>query len=98
MIRVVLPVHLRRMTNTGREVTLDIEGEATFSAVLDTLETQYPMLRGTIRDYVSKERRAYIRYFACGEDYSHHSADTPLPEAVKNGTETLRIVGAMSGG
>ncbi len=98
MIRVILPVHLRRMAHTEREVMLTVEGEATFEAVLDSLEAQYPMLRGTIRDHTSKERRAYIRYFACGEDYSHHPTDSPLPDDVKNGNEALRIIGAMSGG
>jgi len=98
MIRVILPVHLRRLANIEKEVSISANEEATFGSVLDALEEQYPMLKGTIRDQISKERRAYIRYFACGEDYSHHPPETRLPQAVLNGEEALRIIGAMSGG
>jgi hypothetical protein len=98
MIRVVLPFHLRSLANVGREVELNLEGEATFAAVLDQLELQYPMLHGAIRDYVSGERRPYIRFFACGLDFSLDPLSSPLPQAVRDGKEPLRIVGAMSGG
>ena len=98
MIRVVLPTNLRRLANTGREIEVQVEGTPTFAAVLDKLEARYPMLRGTIRDYVTKERRPFIRFFACGEDWSHEPQDTPLPEAVVRGEEPLRIVGALAGG
>lgn len=98
MIRVTLPTHLWRLANTGHEVEIDLTGTATLSAVLDQLEGQYPMLRGLIRDQASKERRAFIRFFACGEDWSHEPADKPLPERILSGEEPLRIVGAMAGG
>jgi len=98
MIRVVLPTHLRRLANVSRDVELQVEGTPTISDVLDVLETQYPMLGGTIRDYGTKKRRDFIRFFACGEDLSLAPPETPLPEAVVNGTEPLRIVGAMAGG
>lgn len=98
MIRVVLPTHLWRLANTSREIEISIERTPTLSEVLDTLEKQYPMLHGTIRDPLTKERRPFIRFFACGEDLSHDSTDVPLPEAVVSGKEPLRIVGAMAGG
>ncbi len=98
MIRVILPTHLRRLANVSREVELPVEGSATLGAVLDGLEAKYPMLRGTIRDQVSKERRPFIRFFVNGEDWSHQSQDTPLPDAVATGYEPLWIVGAMAGG
>jgi hypothetical protein len=98
MIRLVLPTHLWRLANTGREVELQVEGPATIGAVLDALEAQYPMLRGTIRDHVTKERRPFIRFFACGEDLSLESPDSSLPVEVATGKEPLRIVGAMAGG
>ena len=98
MIRVVLPTHLWRLANTNREIELQGEDLTTISAVLDRLENLYPMLRGTIRDQVTKERRPYVRFFASGEDLSHEPPDTPLPEAVISGTAYLRIVGAMAGG
>jgi hypothetical protein len=98
MIRVVLPTHLWRLANTGREIELQVEGPATIGAVLEVLEDQYPMLRGTIRDHVTKERRPFIRFFACGEDLSLESPDSPLPDDVTAGKEPLRIVGAMAGG
>jgi sulfur-carrier protein len=98
MIRVELPTHLRNLANTGRFVEIPPENEATINGVLDALEARYPMLRGTIREHASKKRRAYIRFFVCGEDWSHDSADLHLPEAVVEGEEPLRVVGAMSGG
>jgi molybdopterin synthase sulfur carrier subunit len=98
MIRVVLPVHLQRLANTGREVELQVNGQVTQDSILDTLELRYPMLRGTVRDHVTKERRAFIRFFACGEDISLEPSDAPLPELVANGTERFMIVGAMAGG
>jgi molybdopterin synthase sulfur carrier subunit len=90
MIRVILPTHLRRLANVGREVELQVDGPATIGAVLDALEAQYPMLRGTLRDHVTKERRAFIRFFAC--------KDAPLPVAIAIGAEPLWVVGAMAGG
>ncbi len=98
MIRVVLPVHLRTIAHVDREVEVDIEGQVTQRSVLDALEDAYPMLRGTIRDHGTQKRRAFVRYFACGEDLSHEPPDTPLPEAVAAGTEPFQIVGAMAGG
>jgi len=98
MIRVVLPYHLRTLAQVGKEVQLQIEGPATLEALLDTLEVQYPVLRGTLRDHVTKERRAFIRFFACGEDLSLEPGAIPLPEAVVKGVEPFRVVGAMAGG
>ena len=98
MIRVVLPTHLRRLANVSREVELQVEEPVTLSSVLDALEAQYPMLRGTLRDHVTKQRRPFIRFFACGEDLSHEPPDSPLPEAVVTGAQPLRLVGAMAGG
>ena len=98
MIRVVLPTHLWRLANTNREIEIQVEGPATLGAVMDALEARYPMLRGTIRDHVTKERRPFIRFFACGEDWSLEPSDTPLPDPVVTGAEPLRIVGAMAGG
>ena len=98
MIRVVLPVHLRTLAHVEREVELDVKGDATQRSVLDALEAAYPMLRGTIRDHGTQKRRAFVRYFACGEDLSHEPPDTPLPEAVVAGIEPFQIVGAMAGG
>lgn len=98
MIRVVLPVHLRRLARVEREVAVEVDGVVTPRSVLDALEAQYPMLRGTIRDQVTFKRRPFVRFFACEEDLSHESPDTPLPEAVVNGTEPFLIVGAMAGG
>ena len=98
MIRVMLPTNLRRLANVQREVEIEVEGNATLAKVLDALETKYPMLRGTIRDHTTKERRAFIRFFACGEDLSHEPMDSPLPEAVVTGLEPLRVVGALAGG
>jgi molybdopterin converting factor small subunit len=98
MIRVVLPTNLVRLANASREVQLEVAGDPTFAAVLDELEKRYPMLRGTIRNHADKQRRDFIRFFACGEDYSLEPQETPLPPKVVNGEEPLRIVGAMAGG
>ena len=98
MIRVILPTHLRRLANVDREVDLPLEGTPALNEVLDVLEAKYPMLRGTIRDQITKERRPFIRFFVMGEDWSHDTQDTPLPEAVASGLEPLWIVGAMAGG
>ncbi|MDO9086927.1 MAG: MoaD/ThiS family protein [Anaerolineaceae bacterium] len=98
MIRVILPVYLQRLANTGREIELDIEGVFTYENLLDILELKYPMLQGTIRDHNTKERRPYLRFFACGEDFSHSDLNSNLPEDVINGKQPFRIVGAMSGG
>jgi molybdopterin converting factor small subunit len=98
MIRVMLPAHLRTLARVGGEVKLEVEGEATQRSVLDALEARYPMLRGTIRDQVTKQRRPFVRFFACAEDLSHESPDAPLPEAVASGAEPLLIVGAIAGG
>lgn len=98
MIRVVLPTHLWRLANTGREVEVQLDGAPTLEAVLDALEAEYPALRGTIRDQVTRQRRPFIRFFACGEDLSHEPVQAPLPEAVISGVEPLRIVGALAGG
>ena len=98
MIRVVLPQHLRTLAHVNGEVTFEVEGPTTQSAVLDALEASFPMLRGTIRDHVTRRRRPFVRFFACGEDLSHELPDTPLPDAVATGAEPLLIVGAMAGG
>ena len=98
MIRVVLPAHLRVLARLGSEVHLDIDGDATVSRVLDALETQYPMLRGTIRDQITQKRRPFVRFFACERDLSHDRTDLPLPPDVAAGKEPLLIVGAMAGG
>ena len=98
MIRVTLPAHLRKLAHVEGEVPLEIAGQITQRSILDALETRYPMLRGTIRDHVSGKRRAFVRFFACGEDLSHESPDTPLPEAVATGTQPFMIVGAIAGG
>jgi molybdopterin converting factor small subunit len=97
-IRVVLPAHLRTLARVDGEVKLDVEGRATLRSVLDALEASYPMLRGTIRDQVTHQRRAFLRVFACEQDLSHESLDAALPEAVATGAEPLLIVGAMAGG
>jgi sulfur-carrier protein len=98
MIRVVLPFHLRTLAHVDGEVTLEVEGQATQRSVLDALEARYPMLRGTIRDQVTKKRRPLVRFFACGEDLSNERPDAPLPDAVARGTEPYLVVGAMAGG
>jgi molybdopterin synthase sulfur carrier subunit len=98
VIRVVLPAHLRTLARVDGEVKLDVEGQATQRAVLDALEDRYPMLRGTIRDQVTLQRRAFVRFFACEEDLSHERPDAPLPDAVVSGAEPFLVVGAMAGG
>ena len=98
MIRVLLPTHLRGLANLNHEVEIPVEGPPTLGFVLDSLEARYPMLRGTIRDHVTKERRPFIRFFACGEDLSHEPPEALLPEPVVTGAEPLRVVGAMAGG
>jgi len=98
MIRVVLPAHLRTLAHVGGEVKLCVEGQVTQRSLLDTLEACYPMLRGTIRDHVTQERRAFVRFFACERDVSHEPPDAPLPEAVATGAEPFLVVGALAGG
>ena len=98
MIRVVLPAHLRTLAGVDGEVVLDVEAPVTLGAVLDALEAKYPMLRGTIRDHVTRERRAFVRFFACEEDLSHDPPDAPLPGAVASGAEPFLVVGAIAGG
>jgi molybdopterin synthase sulfur carrier subunit len=98
MIRVVLPAHLRTLAHVNGEVKLHVEGQATQRSVLDALEAGYPMLRGTIRDHATHQRRAFVRFFACERDLSHDLPDAPLPDAVATGAEPLLIVGAMAGG
>ena len=98
MIRVVLPHHLRTLAQVNSEVAIHVDGMATQGAVLDALEAKYPVLRGTIRDHVTRERRPFIRFFACGEDLSLEDPDVPLPPAIVTGAEPFRIVGAMAGG
>src|SRR3981189_1188502 len=98
MIRVLLPQHLRTLAHVVSEVTLDIEGAVTLRVALDALEARYPMLRGTIRDHGTQQRRPFLRFFACEEDLSHVSPDAPLPEAVTSGKEPLVILGAIAGG
>jgi sulfur-carrier protein len=98
MIRVILPAHLRRLAGIDAEVALDVDGQVTQRSLLSALEARYPMLRGTIRDQDTQQRRAFIRFFACEEDLSHEQPDTPLPAAVAAGAEPFLIVGAMAGG
>ncbi|HEX9478069.1 MAG TPA: MoaD/ThiS family protein [Methylomirabilota bacterium] len=98
MIRVILPAHLRTLARLHGEVKIDVAGPVTVGAVLDALEAAYPMLRGTIRDQVTRQRRAFLRFFACEQDLSHEPPDTLLPEAVVSGAEPLLVVGAMAGG
>jgi molybdopterin converting factor small subunit len=98
MIRVVLPAHLRKLAHVDGEVALEIAGQITQRSILDALEARYPMLRGTIRDHANGKRRAFVRFFACGEDLSHESPDTPLPEAIATGAQPFMIVGAIAGG
>jgi molybdopterin synthase sulfur carrier subunit len=98
MIRVILPQHLRTLAHVGVEIELDVEGMVTQRSVLDALETRYPMLRGTIRDHVTQQRRPFLRFFACEEDLSHQSPDAPLPDAVASGMEPLLVIGAIAGG
>ena len=98
MIRVILPQHLRTLAKVDGELTLEVEGQATQRSVLNALEARYPMLRGTIRDHVTQQRRPFLRFFACEEDLSHTPPDDPLPEAVATGREPFLIIGAIAGG
>jgi molybdopterin synthase sulfur carrier subunit len=98
MIRVVLPQHLRTLARVSGEVTIEVNGPVTVRSVLDALENSYPVLRGTIRDHVTLERRPFLRFFACAEDWSHEAPDTPLPIEVISGAEPFLIVGAIAGG
>lgn len=98
MIRVLLPPHLRGLAHISGEVQVEVKGEVTQRSVVDAIEMSYPMLRGTIRDHVTQQRRPFLRFFACEEDLSHESPDAPLPEAVVCGKEPLLIVGAIAGG
>ena len=98
IVRVVLPGHLRTLARVGGEVKLEVEGRPTQRSVLDALEAAYPMLRGTIRDQVTQQRRPFLRFFACEEDLSHEPLDTPLPDAVASGKEPFIIIGAIAGG
>jgi len=98
MIRVVLPQHLRTLARVSGEVTIEVNGQATQRSVLDALENAYPMLRGTIRDHVTQERRAFLRFFVCSEDWSHELPDAPLPKEISSGAEPFLVVGAIAGG
>lgn len=98
MITVVLPAHLRTLARVEGDVEVSVEGPVTQRSVLDAVEAQYPMLRGTIRDHVTKKRRAFLRFFACEQDLSHEDPDTPLPDAVASGEEPFMVVGAVAGG
>jgi molybdopterin synthase sulfur carrier subunit len=98
MIRVELPPHLQNLAGVSGEVEIQVEGPATQRSVIDAIEAAYPVLRGTIRDYVSQQRRPFVRFFACEQDLSHEPPDAPLPEAVARGEEPFLIVGAMAGG
>ena len=98
MIRVILPFHLRTLAHAGSEITLAVEGPITQRSVLDALEIRYPMLRGAIRDHDTKQRRAFLRFFACEEDLSHQPPDAPLPDAVASGKEPFIVIGAIAGG
>lgn len=98
MVRVILPAHLRSLARVDGEVTLDVDGDLTLGRVLDALEARHPVLRGTIRDHATRQRRAFVRFFACEEDLSHAGPDLPLPDAVQTGAEPLLVVGAMAGG
>jgi len=98
MIRVILPFHLRTLAHADAEITLEVEGPITQRSVLDAIEVRYPMLRGAIRDHDTKQRRAFLRFFACEEDLSHEPPDAPLPDAVASGKEPFIIIGAIAGG
>jgi len=98
MIRVYLPAHLRMLARVAGEVELQVEGPVTQCSVLDALEARYPMLRGTIRDHVTQQRRPFVRFFACEQDLSHEPPDAPLPDAIAKGAEPFMIVGAIAGG
>ena len=98
MIRVVLPPHLRTLAQVRGDVELEVSGPITQRSILDALEARYPMLRGTIRDHVTQQRRPFLRFFACEQDFSHDAPDTPLPDQVATGAEPFLIVGAIAGG
>jgi sulfur-carrier protein len=98
MVRVILPYHLRTLSQTGAEVQLEVSAPVTARSILDALEARYPMLCGTVRDHVTHLRRPLLRFFVCEEDWSHESPDAPLPEAIANGKEPFWIVGAIAGG
>jgi len=98
MIRVELPAHLRTLAQVDGEVHIEVRGQATLRSVLDALEARYPVLRGTIRDHLTQQRRPFVRFFACEEDLSHESPDAPLPHAVATGAEPILVVGALAGG
>jgi hypothetical protein len=98
LIRVALPFHLRTLSGTGAEVELEVDAPVTIGRILDALEARYPMLRGTIREYETGQRRAFLRFFACGEDWSNEALDRALPEAVAQGSEPLLVIGAIAGG
>jgi molybdopterin converting factor small subunit len=97
-VRVYLPAHLRNLAGAKGEVTIEVEGQVTQRSILDALEARYPMLRGTVRDHVTEQRRPFVRFFACEEDLSLESPDAPLPDAVASGAEPFMIVGAIAGG
>lgn len=98
MIRVILPAHLRTLARIDDELKIDVNAPVTQRSILDAIEERYPMLRGTIRDHVTKQRRPFLRFFACEEDLSHESPDAPLPDAIASGTEPFFIIGAIAGG
>jgi len=98
MIRVILPPHLRNLAHVGSELMLEVEGQVTQRSLLDALEARYPMLRGTIRDHVTQQRRPFLRFFACEEDLSHEPPDAPLPDEVASGKEPFIVIGAIAGG
>lgn len=98
MIQVVLPAHLRKLAGVDGDAQITVDGDVTLAAVLDSLEAAYPMLRGTIRDHVTLKRRAFVRYFACGEDLSHDPPETRLPDEVARGEEPFMVIGAIAGG
>jgi sulfur-carrier protein len=98
MVRVILPQHLRTLAQAGAEVQIEVEGAVTLRSILDELEARYPMLRGTIRDQVTLQRRPFLRFFACEEDLSHEPPDHPLPDMVASGKEPFLIIGAIAGG
>ncbi len=98
MIRVALPTHLRRLAHTGSEVTLEVQGLVTIDSILDALEARHPVLCGTIRDHTTRQRRAFLRFFACQEDLSHDPTDKPVPAAIESGAEPLLVIGAIAGG
>ena len=98
MIRIILPPHLRTLAHVGAELQIEVNGSVTLRSVLDALEARYPMLRGTIRDHVTQQRRPFLRFFACEQDLSHEPPDVPLPDAVASGAEPLIVLGAIAGG